>query len=156
MALGTQLKAGDPAPDFTALDQNGKNVSLKDLKGKKFILYFYPEDDTSVCTVQACNMSDGLDQLRALGYEVYGVSPDPVEKHQAFIAKYQLKQNLLADPEYQIMLAYGVYGEKLMYGKTVIGVHRTTFVIDEAGVITTVVTGVRSKIATDQILKKIS
>jgi thioredoxin-dependent peroxiredoxin len=155
MSLGTQLVKGDAAPDFSAQDQNGALRSLADFKGKKLILYFYPEDDTPVCTVQSCNMSDGFDQLRSLGYEVYGVSPDSVEKHQKFISKYQLRQNLLADPERKMMTDYGVYGEKLMYGKPVIGVHRTTFVIDEAGQIATVVTGVRSKIATEQILKKI-
>jgi thioredoxin-dependent peroxiredoxin len=155
MPLGTQLVKGDAAPDFSAQDQNGALRSLADFKGKKLILYFYPEDDTPVCTVQSCNMSDGFDQLRSLGYEVYGVSPDSVEKHQKFISKYQLRQNLLADPERKMMTDYGVYGEKLMYGKPVIGVHRTTFVIDEAGQIATVVTGVRSKIATEQILKKI-
>jgi thioredoxin-dependent peroxiredoxin len=154
MALGTHLKAGDQAPAFTAKDQNGTVRKLSDFKGAKLILYFYPEDDTSVCTVQACNLSDGYDQLRKLGYEVYGVSPDDVEKHQKFIAKFQLKQPLLADPDRKMMEAYGVYGEKLMYGKPVIGVHRTTFVIDENGVISQVVTGVRSKTATEQILKK--
>ncbi len=155
MALGTHLKAGDAAPDFSALDHAGKPVKLSDFKGKKLILYFYPEDDTSVCTVQACNMSDGYDRLRSLGYEVYGVSPDDVEKHKKFRAKYQLKQSLLADPDKKMMLAYGVYGEKLMYGKPVIGVHRTTFLIDN-GRIAEVITGVKSKTATDQILKRIS
>jgi thioredoxin-dependent peroxiredoxin len=155
MALGTHLVKGDAAPNFTALDQDGNIRTLADFKGKKLILYFYPEDDTAVCTVQACNMSDGLDQLRALGYEVYGVSPDSVEKHQNFISKYQLRQSLLADPERKMMTDYGVYGEKLMYGNRVIGVHRTTFVIDEKGKIEAVVTGVRSKTATEQIIKKL-
>jgi thioredoxin-dependent peroxiredoxin len=154
MALGTHLKSGDKAPNFSVQDQHGNTVQLSDFEGKKLILYFYPEDDTSVCTVQACNMSDGLESLRERGYEVYGVSPDSVQKHQAFIAKYTLKQNLLADPERKMMHDYGVYGDKLMYGKPVIGTHRTTFLI-ENGLISTVVTGVRSKIATEQILKKI-
>jgi thioredoxin-dependent peroxiredoxin len=156
MALGTHLKRGDAAPSFTAHDQNGTLRSLTDFKGSKLILFFYPEDDTSVCNVQNCNISDHYPDLRQRGYEVYGVSPDSIESHQKFINKFSLKQPLLADPERKMMTDYGVYGEKLMYGKTITGVHRTTFVIDEQGKIHTVITGVRSKIATDQILKKIA
>jgi thioredoxin-dependent peroxiredoxin len=156
MALGTQLTVGEMAPAFSAQDETGAVRTLADFKGKNLILYFYPEDDTTVCTVQACNMSDGLDELRLAGYEVYGVSPDGVEKHQKFIEKYKLRQHLLADPDRLMMEAYGVYGEKLMYGKTVIGVHRTTFAINAEGRIAAIVTGVRSKIATQQVLKAVA
>lgn len=149
----THLNEGDKAPDFKAKDQNGKAVSLKDFKGKKFVLYFYPEDDTQVCTVQACNYRDNISLLKKEGYEVIGVSPQGIESHKKFEAKYKLPFTLLADEEMKVINAYGVWGPKTLYGRTYDGLHRETFVINEKGVITRIIRRSLSKIATQQVLK---
>jgi len=133
--MAITLKEGDKAPTFTAPDQNGKKVSLADFKGKKLVLYFYPEDDTPTCTIQACNLRDNYALLKQHGFEVVGVSPDEAGKHKKFEAKFQLPFTLLADTEHKILEKYGVWGEKQMFGHKYMGVHRTTFVIDEKGVI---------------------
>ena len=149
----THLNEGDKAPDFKAKDQNGKTISLKDFKGKKFVLYFYPEDDTQVCTVQACNYRDNFSLLKKEGYEIIGVSPQGIESHKKFEAKYKLPFTLLADEEMKVINAYGVWGPKTLYGRTYDGLHRETFVINEKGVITRIIRRSLSKIATQQVLK---
>jgi peroxiredoxin Q/BCP len=147
------LQPGDKAPDFKAKDQNGKTVSLKDFKGKKVALYFYPEDDTSVCTVQACNFRDNYAQLQKEGYEVIGVSPQGVESHKKFETKYQLPFTLLADEDKKVINAYGVWGLKKLYGNEFMGIQRATFVIGPTGKIEKVISRALSKKATQQVLK---
>jgi len=129
------LKEGDKAPAFSGKDQNGNKVSLSDLKGKKVVLYFYPEDDTPTCTIQACNLRDNYGLLKQHGFEVIGVSPDDEKKHKKFEAKYNLPFTLIADAKHTIIDKYGVWDEKIMFGHKYMGVLRTTFVIDEKGII---------------------
>jgi peroxiredoxin Q/BCP len=129
------LKEGDKAPAFKGKDQNGNPVSLADYKGKKLVLYFYPEDDTPTCTVQACNLRDNYGLLKKEGFEVLGVSPDEEKKHKKFEAKYNLPFTLLADPEHKIIDKYGVWDEKQLYGRKYMGILRTTFLVDEKGII---------------------
>jgi thioredoxin-dependent peroxiredoxin len=131
----THLKAGDKAPQIDAVNQNGEKISLKDFKGKKVILYFYPKDNTPGCTAEACNLRDHYEHLNNQGYEVIGVSPDSEKLHIQFIEKHELPFNLIADAEKKVLQDYGVWGEKKMYGKTYFGVLRTTFVINENGII---------------------
>jgi peroxiredoxin Q/BCP len=133
--MTTRLEVGAQAPAFTALDQNGASVSLSDFAGKKVILYFYPAAMTPGCTTQACDFTDSLASLTAAGYVVLGVSKDSVAKLKKFEEHDSITFPLLSDPELTVHNAYGVYGEKSMYGKTVMGVIRSTFVIDEKGVI---------------------
>lgn len=127
------VQEGQKAPLFSAKDQNGKIVSLQDFKGKKLIIFFYPEDDTPTCTQQACNLRDNYALLQQHGFEVVGVSPDDEEKHAKYEAKYSLPFTLLADPAHEIIESYGVWGEKNMYGRKYMGLLRTTFVINESG-----------------------
>lgn len=148
----TPLKAGDKAPFFKGINQDGKEISLSDYKGKKLILYFYPKDNTSGCTAEACSLNEGYSELTGQGYEVVGVSPDSVSSHQKFIAKYNLSFNLIADTEKEILQAYGVWAEKSMYGRKYMGVLRTTFLIDEEGIIKKVITKVDTKNSAKQIL----
>lgn len=147
------LKEGDKAPDFTGIDQDEKKVKLSSFKGKKVILYFYPKDLTSTCTVQACNLRDNYTLLTKKGYVVIGVSPDDVKSHQKFIEKNQLPFILIADTDQTILNAYGVWGEKSMYGRKYMGVHRTTFVIDEKGRIERVILKPKSSEHAKEILK---
>ena len=147
------LKEGDKAPDFTGIDQDGKKVKLSSFKGKKVILYFYPKDLTSTCTVQACNLRDNYTKLTKKGYVVIGVSPDDVKSHQKFIEKNELPFLLIADTTQEILNAYGVWGEKSMYGRKYMGVHRTTFVIDEKGKIERVILKPKSSQHAEEILK---
>lgn len=149
-----QLKEGDKAPFFEGLNQDGKVISLNDFKGKQLILYFYPKDNTSGCTAEACSLNDNYDLLTGQGYEVVGVSPDPIGSHQKFIAKYNLSFHLIADTEKKILEDYGVWAEKTMYGRKYMGVVRTTFIISEAGIITRIITKVDTKNAATQILNK--
>ena len=148
----TPLKEGDKAPFFKGLNQNGQEISLDDFKGKKVILYFYPKDNTSGCTAEACSLNENYDTLTAKGYEVIGVSPDSVASHQKFIAKYNLAFNLITDTEKTTLEAYGVWAEKSMYGRKYMGVLRTTFVIDAEGRIEQVFTKVDTKNHYQQIL----
>lgn len=148
----THLKAGDNAPDFTAINQKNKEVSLGDFKGQKLILYFYPKDNTPTCTTEACNFRDNFDDLKAKGFAVLGVSPDSAKRHENFINKFELPFDLLVDDEHVISKAYGVWGDKKFMGKISTGMLRTTFVIDEQGVLEQVIEKVKSKEATEQIL----
>jgi thioredoxin-dependent peroxiredoxin len=151
--MATHLQAGLPAPLFTGIDQNGNKVSLKDFKGKKVVLYFYPEDDTPTCTVQACNLRDNYGDLKKAGFEVIGISPNDESSHQKFREKYSLPFTLVADPKHTIIDKYGVWGEKNLYGRKYMGLHRTTFVIDERGVIQKVILRPKSKMHAAEILK---
>jgi peroxiredoxin Q/BCP len=148
----TTLKEGDKAPAFKSKDQNGNPVSLADYKGKKVVLYFYPEDDTPTCTVQACNLRDNFSLLKKQGFTVLGVSPDEEKKHKKFETKYNLPFTLITDPEHKIIDAYGVWGEKQMYGRTYMGLHRTTFLIDEKGIVKKIFLKPKSKQHTEEIL----
>jgi peroxiredoxin Q/BCP len=129
----TRLAAGDPAPDFTLPTDDGKTVSLADSRGRKTIVYFYPAAMTAGCTTQACDFTDSLSSLRAHGYDVLGISPDSPAKLAKFRERDHLTITLLADPDKSVMKAYGAFGEKKLYGRTVEGVIRSTFVVDEAG-----------------------
>lgn len=149
----TSLTEGKKAPAFKGNDQNGKPVSLADYKGKKVVLYFYPEDDTPTCTVQACNLRDNFGLLKKMGFIVLGVSPDEEKKHKKFEAKYDLPFTLIADADHKIIDSYGVWGEKQMYGRTYMGLHRTTFLIDEKGIIRKIFLKPKSKQHTEEILK---
>jgi peroxiredoxin Q/BCP len=135
----TGLKEGTKAPVFTAPDQNGEMVSLKGFKGKKVALYFYPHDDTPTCTTQACNLRDNYRVLQKEGYQVIGVSTDSVKSHKKFEKKYRLPFPLLADEDRKIVTQYQVWGEKKFMGRTFDGTHRTTFLIDEEGMITRII-----------------
>ncbi len=129
------LKEGDKAPLFTGTDQNGKKISLADYKGKKVVLYFYPKDDTPGCTSEACNLRDNYALLRKNGYEIIGVSPDDEDSHKKFENKFSLPFTLVADTSHKILEKYGVWDLKKLYGREYMGVLRTTFVINEKGVI---------------------
>ena len=146
------LKVGDKAPDFSAPDQHGKIISMKDFKGKKIVLYFYPKDDTPGCTAEACDLRDHHADLKAAGYEVVGVSTDSEKSHLKFVEKYQLPFTLLADVDKKICLDYGIWGEKKFMGKTYDGIHRTTFLISENGVVEKIISKVETKKHTSQIL----
>ncbi len=129
----TRLSVGDRAPAFTLANQDGDKVALRDLAGERIVLYFYPADDTPGCTKEACQFNDELDLLADLGVRVLGVSPDPATTHVTFRTKYGLRFDLLSDPTHAVMTKYGAYGEKMMYGKRVTGVIRSTFVIGPNG-----------------------
>jgi len=150
------LKVGDKAPSFEGLNQEGKKISLSDFSGKKLILYFYPKDNTPGCTAESCNLNENYDAWLKKGFEVVGVSPDGVKSHQKFRDKFGLKFNLIADTEKEILQAYGAWGEKSMYGKKYMGVLRTTFIINEQGVIQEIFEKVETKDHTNQILKTIT
>jgi thioredoxin-dependent peroxiredoxin len=127
------LKEGTTAPAFKTTDQNGESVSLKELRGRKVVLYFYPKDDTPGCTKEACSFRDAYSKFKKKDITVLGVSPDKAAAHKRFVTKYQLPFTLLADTDHSIAEAYGVWGEKKFMGRTYLGVHRTTFLIDEKG-----------------------
>lgn len=146
------LEEGDKAPAFSVKDSEDNQVSLDDFKGKKLVLYFYPQDNTPTCTVQACNLRDNFSLLTKRGFSVVGVSPDEASSHKKFAAKFSLPFVLIADPEHEIIGKYGVWGEKQMYGKKYMGLLRTTFVIDEAGLIEKIFRKPKSKEHAQEIL----
>jgi thioredoxin-dependent peroxiredoxin len=148
----TSVTEGQKAPAFKGKDQNGNTVSLSDFKGQKVVLYFYPEDDTPTCTVQACNLRDNFSVLKKNGFVVLGVSPDEEKKHKKFEAKYNLPFILIADPKHIIIDKYGVWGEKQLYGRNYMGLHRTTFLIDEKGIVKKIFLKPKSKQHTEEIL----
>lgn len=149
----TMLEIGTKAPDFTGMDENGNEVSLKDFAGKKLVLYFYPKDSTPGCTAEACDLRDNYHRYLALGYEVLGVSKDSQASHQKFIEKYGLPFHLISDTECAILKAYEAWGTKKLYGKESTGTIRTTYVIDENGIIIDAIKKVDTKNHTAQILK---
>ena len=146
------LTIGDPAPDFTSTDQNGQPIKLSNYRGKKVVLYFYPKDDTPGCTAQACSLRDNYTALQAAGYEVLGVSVDDQKAHKKFISKYDLPFTLVSDTDKQVVEAYDVWKEKSMYGRNFMGIVRTTFLIDENGIITDIIGKVDTKNHAEQIL----
>lgn len=148
----THLKVGDKAPGFTGTDQNGDSVSLSQFKGRKLVLYFYPQDNTPTCTTQACNLRDNYALLQQQGYAVVGVSPDDAAKHKKFESKFDLPFTLIADTSHEIIRRYGVWGEKQLYGRRYMGLLRTSFVIDEKGIITKIFLRPKSKIHAEEIL----
>ena len=150
----TKLKEGDKAPDITGKNEKGEIVSLKDLKGKKVIVYFYPQDDTSTCTKESCNLRDNYSGLKKKGYEVIGVSPDDEHSHQKFIKKYKLPFSLVADTDQKWIKAFDVWGSKTVFGKTYDGLIRTTFVIDEKGKIEKIIRDVEAGNHWEQIIEK--
>lgn len=148
----TKLKAGDKAPDFVSKDQNGKTVSLKQFKGKKLVLYFYPKDNTSGCTAQACSLRDNFQALKKEGYTILGVSIDDEASHRDFIAKNKLPFSLLADTDKSIVTKYGVWTEKERNGVKAFSTTRTTFLINKDGYINRVITEIDTKNHASQIL----
>lgn len=153
-AHSTKLKAGVPAPAFKGQTQDGKEVSLAQLAGKKVVLYFYPKDDTPGCTAEACSLRDNYKFMQKAGYEVVGVSADDAKSHAKFAKKYNLPFPLLADTKHEVIKAYDVWGKKQFMGRIFDGLIRTTFVINEKGIIDEVITTVDTKNHADQILKK--
>jgi peroxiredoxin Q/BCP len=146
-----ELQEGSKAPLFKGIDQNGNEVKLGDFAGKKIVLYFYPKDNTPGCTAEACNLRDNYSALLKKGFAVVGVSPDSEKSHKGFAGKYALPFPLIADTSKKILEAYGVWGEKKMYGRSYMGVIRTTFVIDEKGIIEKIVTKVDTAGHTEQL-----
>lgn len=148
----TTLKTGDKAPDFSAKDQDGNLHTLKDYTGKKLVIFFYPKASTPGCTAEACNLRDNWETFKAQGYEILGVSADSQKRQQNFRNKYEMPFPLLADEEKEVINAFGVWGPKKFMGKKYDGIHRTTFVIDEKGIIMDVISKVKTKEHAAQIL----
>lgn len=147
-------EVGEKAPDFSGVTQDGSTVSLGDFAGKKVALYFYPKDDTPGCTKQACNLRDDYGMLKDAGIEVIGVSADDVESHQAFAEKFSLPFPLIADTDKEICTAYGVWGERSLYGRLFLGISRTTFLIDEQGLIAAVIKRPKVEAHADEVMRK--
>ena len=147
-----ELNEGQKAPDFSAKDQNGTNVSLSDFSGKNLILYFYPKDDTPGCTAEACSFRDNYESLLKQGFKVVGVSTDDENSHQKFISKYSLPFPLISDTDKNIVELYGVWVEKNMYGKKYMGIARKTFIIGKDGIIRKIISKVDTKNSSQQII----
>ncbi|OEK04277.1 thioredoxin-dependent thiol peroxidase [Roseivirga misakiensis] len=146
------LSVGDQAPNFEGIDQDNNPIKLSDFSGKKLVLYFYPKDNTPGCTAQACNLRDNYDALLKAGYAIVGISSDSPKKHQNFIKKFELPFPLIADEDKSIHEQFGTWVEKSMYGRQYMGTARTTFVIDENGVISEIISKVKTKDHTAQIM----
>lgn len=151
--MATHLQVGEKAPAFTGIDQEGNKVSVNDFKGQKVVLFFYPEDDTPTCTIQACNLRDNYALLTKNGFKVIGISPDDIKSHQKFREKFNLPFTLIADPDHKIINKYGVWGLKKLYGREYMGLFRTTFVVDEKGVISKIFLRPRNKAHAQEIIK---
>ncbi len=149
------MNIGDKAPEFTLKDKDGRDVSLSQFRGKKVILYFYPKDNTPGCTKQACNFRDNYPQIIEKGAEVIGISKDSARTHTNFATKHDLPFILLSDPDVEVIQAYGAWKEKKLYGKTFLGIERTTFLINEDGIIVDIINGKRMKAATnaDEVMR---
>ena len=150
----THLKEGDQAPYFHGNTPEGKTISLDDMKGSNLVLFFYPEDDTPTCTVQACNLRDNYSLLKKNGFKVIGISPNDEKSHRKFKQKFSLPFTLVADPDHTIINNYGVWGEKQLYGRVYMGLHRTTFLIDGKGIIRKIFTRPRNKAHAEEIIKE--
>ncbi|WP_053977944.1 thioredoxin-dependent thiol peroxidase [Mangrovimonas xylaniphaga] len=148
----TQLKVGDKAPDFTAKDEQGNTVSLTDYKGRKLVLFFYPKASTPGCTAEACDLSDNYERFQSMGYDILGVSADSEKRQSNFKKKYGFPYPLLADEDKEVIKSYGVWGPKKFMGREFDGIHRTTFVVDEHGIIQDIILKVKTKAHADQIL----
>ena len=150
------IQVGDKAPEILGTDQDGNEVQLSEFKGKKLILYFYPKDNTSGCTAEACSLRNGYAELQSAGYEVIGVSKDSAKSHKGFIEKQSLPFRLIADTETLLQQAFGVWGEKKLYGRTYMGTFRTTFIINENGVVEKIIgpKEIKTKDHANQILNK--
>lgn len=148
-----KLKIGDTAPEINSVDQNGNIIDLKNYRGSKIVIYFYPKDNTPGCTAEACNLRDNYQHLQSKGYKVIGISSDNETSHKNFADKYQLPFPLIADTEKKIIMDYGVWGQKKFMGKTYDGILRTTFIIDEEGKIEEIIEKVDTKNHSNQILK---
>lgn len=150
------IQIGDKVPELLGTDQNGKEIKVSDFKGKKLALYFYPKDNTSGCTAEACSLRDGYQALQAAGYEVIGVSKDSAKSHQGFIAKQSLPFPLIADTETTLQQQFGVWAEKKLYGRAYMGTLRTTFIINEEGIVTDIIgpKEVKTQDHANQILSK--
>jgi peroxiredoxin Q/BCP len=146
------LKEGDKAPAFAGKDQNGKKISLADYKGRKLVLYFYPEADTPTCTIESCNLRDNYSLLKKNGFEIVGVSPDDEKKQKKFEVKYKLPFPLIADTSHDLLEKYGVWDQKKLFGREYMGVLRTTFVIDEKGIIKKIFTKPKNKAHAEEII----
>lgn len=149
----TTLKIGDKAPNFEAKDNKGNLIKLEDFKGKKLVLFFYPKASTPGCTVEACDLRDNYKRFQSLGYEILGVSADTAKRQQNFIDKYNLPFLLLADVDKEVINAFGVWGPKKFMGREYDGIHRTTFVIDEKGIIEEVILKVKTKAHSAQLIE---
>ena len=149
----THLKIGDKAPEFSGNDQDGNTITLNNYKGKKLVVFFYPKASTPGCTAEACNLNENYDKFKAAGYEILGVSADSAKKQSSFKDKYGFKYPLIADEDKTVINAFGVWGPKKFMGKEYDGIHRTTFVINELGVLEDVITNVNTKEHANQILK---
>jgi peroxiredoxin Q/BCP len=149
----TQLKEGMKAPEFEGIDQDGRTIKLSDFSGKKVVLYFYPKDNTPGCTAEACNLRDNHQSLLKKGFAVIGISMDSEKSHKGFASKYSLPFPLIADTSKKILNEYGVYREKMLYGKSFLGIVRTTFIIDEKGIIEKIISKVDTKNHSEQIFK---
>ena len=150
-----ELKVGDMAPAFTGNTQDGTTISSLELKGSRIVLYFYPKDNTSGCTLEAKSLRDGKEELSRRGYRIIGVSPDSERSHQSFCTKHELNFTLLADTDHSICEAFGVWAEKSMYGRKYMGVKRTTFLIDEEGIITHIFDKVKTASHFEQIISEL-
>lgn len=148
----THLKVGDAAPQFTGLDEQGNKVTLADYSGKKLVVFFYPKASTPGCTAEACNLNDNFNRFKDNGYEIVGVSADSAKRQSNFKEKYGFKYPLIADEDKTVINAFGVWGPKKFMGKEYDGIHRTTFVINENGILEDVITKVKTKAHAEQIL----
>jgi peroxiredoxin Q/BCP len=146
------MKIGESAPNFTGTNQNGKTISLSDYKGKKLVIYFYPKDNTPACTAQACSLRDHNAEIKKAGIEILGVSMDSEKKHQQFITKFSLPFDLIVDEERKVIDAFGVWGEKKFMGRVYDGIIRTTFLIDEKGIIRGIINKPKTKIHGEEII----
>ena len=146
------IKEGQKAPLFDTIDESGNSISSKSLDGQKYVLVFYPRDNSPTCTNQVCNIRDNFQGLKRAGYKIFGVSPDSQKKHQNFIAKFDLPFPILVDTELELIKKYHVWGPKRVFGKDIIGVYRTTFIINAKGIVTKIIDQVKAKDHANQIL----
>jgi len=152
MTVGN-VTVGEKLPDFELSNQDGENVSLSSLKGQKLIMFFYPKDDSPGCTKEACSVRDNFRKISKAGYKVFGVSPDTPKKHLKFIDKYEFQYDLLSDEDKSVLTSFGLWGPKKFMGREIIGVYRTTLLVDEEGVVEEIISKVKTKIHGEQILE---